>query len=95
MVRVERVYPGVSLRRLTGDRGLGEAREVVYYTAGADADPGAYSCTFCGTVLRLRRAGALPLCAECDGTEFVARAGQSYLADAEREVVRELAVAAA
>jgi hypothetical protein len=93
MIRVERVYPGVSLRRLTGDRGLGGTREVVYYTAGAPAGPGTYACTFCGETLRLRPARSLPLCSECDGTEFVAR--DAYPAEVERAAAPELAGAAA
>jgi ribosomal protein L37AE/L43A len=70
-MRVEVSLPGETLRQLTCSDGPTRAVVARYYRTGEEAPVGAYSCTFCGRAVVVRSDSSLPLCPNCDSTEFV------------------------
>ena len=70
-MRVEVSLPGDMLRRLSSSDDPTRAVVACYYRTGELAPAGAYSCTFCGRAVVVRDDMALPLCPNCDSTEFM------------------------
>lgn len=82
-MKIERAYLGDALRRLRGKSRSDIPRPVAYRTTGESVRPGTYQCTLCGRAVELSRPGSLPLCADCDGSEFVSLASPSDVAATE------------